>query len=165
MTTMNVVEHYESLHQDHPHLRLFALVDGLGYERLAGEPFEAGPGRYALFEGTPDAPLAAAGPWLVDVEQEGAIRDHLLATQASEPYVSWLLAELPPHGLVQLLQLKLDARLPDGTMALVRFYDPRVLKSLALTLTPAQREDFFAHIHEWHFMCDGQALRIGRADA
>lgn len=162
---MNVVERHESLRQRQPHLRLFALVDGLGYQRLAGEPIEAGPGRFALFEGTPDAPLAAAGPWLVDIEQDDVIRDHLLATQADEPYVSWLLAELPPRGLAQLLQLKLDARLPDSTVALLRFYDPRVLKSLAVTLTPAQREDFFGHIQEWHFMCDGQALRIGRADA
>lgn len=162
---MNVIERYETLRQTRSHLRLFALVDGLGYEQLKGEPLQTGAGRCALFEGTPDAALSSAGPWLIDAAQDDELREHLLATQSRTPHVSWMLAEVPLHGLAQLLQLKLDARLPDGTLALLRFYDPRVLKSLALTLTPAQREEFFAHIHEWHFMCDGQALRIGRADA
>jgi Domain of unknown function (DUF4123) len=164
-SSRDVIERYEALLKTRSHMKLFALVDGLGYEQLKGEHLQVGPGRYALFEGTPDAALSLVGPWLVDASQDDELRGHLLATQATTPYVSWLLAEMPLHGLVQLLQLRLDARLPDGGTALLRFYDPRVLKGLSLTLTPAQREEFFAHIHEWHFMCDGQALVIGRADA
>lgn len=87
-----------------------------------------------------------------------------MALQSRAPFVSWLFTEVPLHGLAQLLQLRLDVRMPDGNTALLRFYDPRVLKGLALTLTPAQREEFFGHIHEWHFVVDGQALRIGRTD-
>ena len=162
---MEVIERFDALRQTRPHLKLFALVDGLGYEQIAGGPLQAGAGRYALLDGTPDAALASAGPWLLDANEDDPGRAKLLATQAQVPYVSWLLVEMPLHGLAQLLQLKLDATLPSGDMGLLRFYDPRVLKSLALTLTAQQREDFFGHIVEWHFMCDGQPYRIGRADA
>lgn len=162
---MNAFGRYEALRQTRSHLKLFALVDELGYEQVEGARLQTGPGRCALFEGTPDAALASAGPWLVDAAEDEELRTHLIAAEANAPCVSWLLAEVPLHGLIQLLQLKLDVKLPDGTMALLRFYDPRVLKSLALTLTPEQREAFFGHIVEWHFMCDGQPYRIGRADA
>jgi hypothetical protein len=162
---MDVIERYDALRQVRSHLKLFALVDGLGYEQLYGDQLQSGYGRYALFEGAPDAALSAAGPWLVDATQADELRAQLLATQAKAPYVSWLLAEMPAHGLAQLLQLKLDVQLPGGGTALLRFYDPRVLKGLALTLNPSQREDFFGRIVEWHFMCDGQPYRIGRADA
>lgn len=162
---MCVIERYEALRRTRPHLKLFSLVDGLGFEQVHGERLKASADRCALFEGTPDAALASAGPWLLDASQDDAIRAKLLATQPQAPYVSWLLVEMPLHGLAQLLQLRLDARLPDGGTALLRFYDPRVLKSLALTLTAPQREEFFGHILEWHFMCDGQPYRIGRADA
>lgn len=158
-------ERYQALRSARPHLRLFALVDGLEYKRLHGAPLEAGPGLTALFEGTPDAALAPAGPWLADTDQEQKLSKQLVETETKAPCVSWLLAEMPLHGLAQLLQLKLDVRLPDGSTALLRFYDPRVLESLALTLTPQQREEFFGHILEWHFMCDGKRHRIGRPDA
>jgi hypothetical protein len=162
---MNVIERYEVHRRTRSHLKLFALLDGLGYEQVTGERMKAGSGRCALFEGTPDEPLASAGPWLLDASQDDAARSKMLATHEEVPYVSWLLVEMPLHGLAQLLQLRLDARLPDGSTALLRFYDPRVLKSLALTLTAPQREEFFGHILEWHFVCDGQPYRIGRADA
>lgn len=161
---MEVVERYGALRQTRPHLKLFALVDGVGFEQQRGERLQAAAGRYALFEGTPDAALASAGPWLVDAAEEEELCGFLLATQ-SVPYVSWLMAEAPLHGLAQLLQLKLDAKLPDGGVALLRFYDPRVLKGLAVMLTPAQRREFFEHIVEWHFMCDGQDFWIGGAHA
>ena len=162
---MAVIERFHALRQTRAHLQLFSLVDGLRYAQIAGRPLQAGPGRCALLEGTSDAALASAGPWLLDANEDDPVRAKLLATQSQVPCVSWLLAEMPLHGLAQLLQLKLDVALPGGEIGLLRFYDPRVLKSLALTLTPQQREGFFGHIVEWHFMCNGQPYRIGRADA
>ena len=102
---------------------------------------------------------------LVDATQQQELRDQLLAQKATAPQASWLIAGVPFDGLVQLLRLKLDVRMPDGSVGLLRFHDPRVLYSLASALTNPQREEFFGHIHEWHFMHNGQALRIGRADA
>lgn len=159
---MNILSRFELIRESRRHLGMYALVDGLGFEQVMGKPLQRGAGRAALFDGTADAPLSAAGPWLVDAAADGALNEALLEHRAQAPFVSWLFSEAPFHGLVQLLQLKLDVRMPDGQAALLRFYDPRVLRTLAQTLSPAQREEFFAHIVEWHFEIDGEPMRIGR---
>ena len=56
-------------------------------------------------------------------------------------------------------------QLPDGRVALLRFWDPRVLVSLAEVLGPEQSAAFFAHIHEWHLLNNQQRVWIGRQDA
>jgi Domain of unknown function (DUF4123) len=162
---MSVMERFDALKAERPHLLLCALVDGLVFEQVHGQRLEPSSGCAALFDGTDDAALAYAGPWAVDAGEQRDLCDQLLAQEAAAPQVSWLIAGVPFDGLVQLLRLKLDVRLPDGSIGLLRFYDPRVLYSLATTLTDHQREEFFGHVHEWHFMHNGQALRIGRADA
>lgn len=140
---------------------IFALVDGLQYEALFGQVLRPEQG-VALFLGTPDEPLAHAGPWLIDVDAQSTLCAALADVEASSPVCSWLITSVPLAGLAQLLQNKLDMKLPDGRVALIRYYDPRVLRRLALTLKPDQRETFFEHIDEWHFMVDGQALYVGR---
>lgn len=160
---MSALERFEALKAQQAHLLLFALVDGLAFEQTHGEPMQHEMGCAALFAGTEDAALAGAGPWLVDAALQSELCERLRAQEATAPVVSWLITGVPFDGLVQLLRLKLDVRLPDGSIGLLRYYDPRVLYGLANTLTGPQREDFFGHIHEWHFMHNGQALRIGRA--
>lgn len=162
---MSVIDRFDALKAEQPHLWLCALVDGLVFEKVHGRRMEPGAGSVALFDGTDDAALAYAGPWAVDTTEQRDLCDQLLAQETAAPLVSWLIAGVPFDGLVQLLRLKLDVRLPDGSNGLLRFYDPRVLYSLATALNDRQREEFFGHIHEWHFMYNGQALRIGRADA
>ncbi len=162
---MSALDRFESLRVGQPHLALFALIDGLVYEQVHGCRFEQIAGSAALLEGTDDAALAYAGPWLIDAEQQPDLCNELRHRESQAPHVSWLISSLPFDGLVQLLRLKLDVRLPDRRIALLRFYDPRVLHGLATTLTASQREDFFGHIVEWHFIHEGQAMRIGRADA
>lgn len=162
---MSVLDRFDALKVQQPHLLLYALVDGLVFERVHEEPMPQDAGCAALFAGTEDSAMAAAGPWLVDATLQPDLCGQLLSQEISTPLVSWLISGVPFDGLVQLLRLKLDVCLPDGSVGLLRFYDPRVLHSLATTLTGPQREDFFGHIHEWHLMHNGQALRIGRADA
>jgi Domain of unknown function (DUF4123) len=160
-----VMARFEALKTQQPHLVLCALLDGLAYEQARGQRLETDAGCTALLDGTEDAALAYAGPWVVDAEQQPKLCSDQLGQDDLTPHVSWLIAGVPFDGLVQLLQLKLDVRLPDGTVGLLRFYDPRVLYGLATTLTTAQRADFFGHIVEWHFMHNGKAMRIGHADA
>lgn len=162
--SMSVLDRFDALKTQQPHLLLYALVDGLVFEQVHEEPMPQHAGCAALFAGTEDAALAAAGPWLVDAALQPDLCERLRAQEASVPLVSWLIAGVPFDGLVQLLRLKLDVRLPDGSIGLLRYYDPRVLHSLATTLTGPQREDFSGYIHEWHFMHNGQGLRIGRAN-
>lgn len=166
MSGMDVGERLTQLRQGMPALRLYALVDGAQYQTLRGEYLQPHAGLYALFSGTPDAALAHAGPWLVDVEQaEEAFTADLARLEKQAPAVTWLLAVQDLQGLAQLLQLNLNTQLPDGRTALLRYWDPRVLVTLAEVLGPEQRKAFFAHIHEWHLLHNQQRVWIGRQDA
>jgi hypothetical protein len=161
-----VVLRLAQLQQSVGALRLYALVDGVQYRAQCGEPCTAQEGFHSLFISTPDAALAHAGPWLIDAEQVGtALVDLLAAMEHAAPCVTWLIAPQTLEGLAQLLQLNLDTELPDGRTALLRFWDPRVLVNLAKVLEPAQRETFFAHIHEWHLLHKGRRTWIGRQHA
>ncbi|MFV8593067.1 DUF4123 domain-containing protein [Ralstonia pseudosolanacearum] len=161
-----VAERVAQLRTLNPALRLYGLVDGLQYETHRGERLDYRQGFASLFHGTPDGALAHAGPWLVDVEAVGdGVTADMARLEREAPSVTWLMSETDLHGLAQLLRLKLDARLPDGRIALVRFWDPRVLAELVNVLTPEQRETFFAHIHEWHLLRNGERVHIGRTHA
>ena len=163
---LDVADRLAHLRMRNPALRLFGLVDGLQYETHRGERLDDRHGFASLFHGTPDSPLAHAGPWLFDVEAAGdGVTADMARLERELPSVTWLVSELDLHGLMQLLQLQLDARLPDGRIALIRFWDPRVLAELVNVLTPGQRETFFAHIHEWHLLRNGERVHIGRAHA
>lgn len=152
-------------HTSHrPHLRLYALVDGLVYAQHQGSPLQHDRGSIrSLFENTADAPLGHAGPWIVDIERADAeLAEVLMTLEQAAPAVTWLIAPLPLDGMVQLLQLRLDICLPDGDTALLRFWDPRVLVHLAQVFDVPQREEFFAHIEEWHLLVEGRRSWIGR---
>lgn len=163
---IDVVVRLAQLRQTMPALRLYALVDGAQYQTHRGVSLQDGTGLHALFTGTPDAGLAHAGPWLVDTAQAGdELTADLSELEKQAPAVTWLLALQDLAGLAQLLQLNLETRLPDGRAALLRFWDPRVLSTLAELLRPEQRETFFAHIHEWHLLHNEQRAWIGRQHA
>jgi hypothetical protein len=166
MAALDVMERLAEWQRHDPALRLYALVDGVQYRTHRGEPLEYDVGRVALFDGTPDAALAHAGPWLVDAELAGdATTQDLARLERQAPAVTWLIAQQDLRGLAQLLQLKLDTHLPDERSALLRFWDPRVLAGLAELLDAAQRETFFAHIHEWHLLHNQRRVWIGRQHA
>jgi hypothetical protein len=162
----DVVTRFAQLQQRMDALKLYALVDGVQYRAQLGEPFTASEGYRSLFSGTIYEALAHAGPWLIDVKQvDSALVDTLAAMEQTAPAVSWLIAAQTLEGLAQLLQLNLETELPDGRTALLRFWDPRVLVTLAEVLEPTQRGTFFAHIHEWHLLHMGQRMWIGTQHA
>lgn len=160
----DVLDRLEHLRASQPQLRLYGLVDGFRYEEPNEERMESQAGiTRALFDGTPDAALAFAGPWLVDVERaEADLVERLVALETQTPAVTWLIAPMDLEGLALLLQLQLNAQLPDGRTAMLRFWDPRILAVLANELDGEQREHLFGHITEWHLLHEGQRVWIGR---
>ena len=163
---IDVLERLKQLQQHHSALCLYALVDGVQYETRRQARLMQDATRHSLFTGTPDAALAHAGPWLVDVARSTpSFVEDLVVLEHEASSVTWLFAVQDLGGLAQLLQLHLETRLPDGRPALLRFWDPRVLVKLAQILEPAQREAMFGHIHEWHLLLDGKRAIIGRRDA
>lgn len=167
---MDVQHRFEQLSTARPELRLYALVDGLQYRQHTGYDVQPqvephGPINRALFDGTEDAALAHAGPWLFDVSQRPDLIGTFAALETALPSVSWLICALDLQGLAQLLQLKLHARLDQGQTALLRFYDPRVLGNLFAVMTEQQKAEFFFLIDEWHFLHGGQRVWTGRQHA
>lgn len=163
---LDVMQRLQALRRSLPALRLYGLVDGVQYEAHRNERLGLQHGVTSLFDGTADAALASAGPWLVDVQAAGeSWLAHLAELEPQAPAVCWLIAPQDLAGLAQLLQLNLDLRLPDGRAALLRFWDPRVLAGLAGLLEPEQREAFFGPVHEWHLLHEGRRVWIGRPHA
>ena len=157
---------WKELQQGMPELRLYALVDGVQYQRQFERRLQRHIGILPLFAGTPDEPLAHAGPWLIDTElADRTVVDELANLESRLPAVSWVIAYQDMEGLGQLLQLHLNVKLPDGRTALLRFWDPRVLGTLSRVLSHHQRIEFFGHIHEWHLLHEGQRVWIGRQHA
>ncbi|MCO4864290.1 DUF4123 domain-containing protein [Cupriavidus sp. WGlv3] len=164
---MDVLDRYSQLRARLQTLNLYALVDGALYQQHRERQLEHVPGAVvALFSSTADDALAHAGPWLVDATQvtDAVLRD-LSSLETTAPAVTWLIAEADLTGLSQLLQLRLDVKLPDGRIALLRFWDPRVLTALFQLMAGDQRTEFFGHIHEWHFLDKGIRVWIGRQHA
>lgn len=164
---LDIQERLAHLRERMPAMRLYALVDGVQYQAQFCVSFVGVAGSaYSLFNGTDDAALSNAGPWLLDAESAPApLLRELGRLERVAPAVTWLISPLTPEGLGQLLQLRLDVQLPDGRKALLRFWDPRVLLNLIELLSADQREEFFVHIHEWHLLQDGRRVWMGRHDA
>ena len=163
---VNVLERFQNLQQQEATLSLYALVDGFQYEKHTGQRIQHIPGiNRPLMHGTEDQPLAHAGPWLFNIIDSAEQFHALQELEQALPSVSWLITSVDLEGLSQLLQLKLEAELPDGRKALLRFYDPRVLGNLYHTLDAGQRAQFFDLIDEWHFIYNGQSVATRRARA
>lgn len=159
----DIVDRFQALRQADAALWLYALVDGFQYEQHTGRRLEHRRDiNRPLFLGTEDEPLAHAGPWLIDIDKAPDQLQSLRELEQGLPSVSWLISAIHLEGLSQLLQLKLEAQLPDGRKVLLRFYDPRVLGHLMQTLNGEQRAEFVHLIDEWHFIHDGRRVCIGR---
>jgi len=166
MMMLDVISRWKQLRETMPALELYVLVDGLQYEMHLHERLQSSNGRLPLFAGTRDATLAHAGPWLMDMTQVNeAMTAKLVKLECDAPSLIWLITQQDLTSLGQRLQSQLDVQLPDGSSALLRFWDPRVLVSLARSLDGVQREAFFGHIQEWHLLNAGQRMVIGGAHA
>jgi len=142
-------------------LRLFVLVDGLLYSELGGSaPKRAGESAMALLDGTPDATLAEAGPWLFDYATIGGDDRGVIGQLAQGEYgVSWIISAYQPHQLAGELRERLDGILPDGRSVMLRYYDARVMRHFAPALSPSERTVFFSPTFDWLIEIDGQLFR------
>jgi len=131
-----------------PHL--YALVDGLEYERLFRDEILKSDTILPLFIQPNNQDVAFAGPWLFNIEQlNDEWQERVIKLEQSYPSVSWLISSLSFDHLSNHLERKLHLTLEDNRYALLRYYDPRVLTRLPTVLTPAQFKLFTLQIDEW----------------
>ncbi|EFR2061328.1 DUF4123 domain-containing protein [Salmonella enterica] len=140
---------------------LFALVDGLQYERFTGEELVfkrdmAVP----LFDTWPDSRIAFAGPWIISMNEVMETREKLCALESALPSVSWILSSSTLTELVAHFQKNLNVGLPDGRIALLRFQDPRVQVRLGTMLNSQQHRELTHLTKEWTTMVNGKVWSL-----
>lgn len=138
---------------------LYALVDGIQYDRFFDELLKEDNGIRSLFSLPEDKILAFAGPWLLDVSKLSG--DHLFKISQLEekyPAVSWIISEQPFMALAQHLESCLMVSLPSKEKGLFRFYDCRVLKRLPELLSPEQFNQLMKYSLRWFFLDGGQII-------
>ncbi|CAJ2759178.1 Uncharacterised protein [Burkholderia pseudomallei] len=143
-------------------VRLYALIDALLYARAPNAAtLERSAATVALFDGTQDASLADAGPWLIDVEQAPITMHRTLHELAGgADGVSWLISAYPFRSLAQELRERLDVQMPDGRTALLRFYDARLIGDIARLLSFSQRAEFFVPTFDWLVEINSEITRV-----
>lgn len=136
----------------HPDCSLFALVDGLQYERYFGEEIQNEKDVVIPFLDTwPDSRVAFAGPWLYRLNASEHHRGKLKQLAEILPAVSWIISSSPLESLVIHFKHYLNLQLPDGRCAFFRFYDPRVLAEIELLLNESDYARLVKGIEEWVF--------------
>ncbi|WP_186050673.1 DUF4123 domain-containing protein [Burkholderia gladioli] len=142
-------------------VRLFGLADGLLYSEVSGAfPNRTGESTMALLDATPDASLADAGPWMFDCERIDSDTQAALARLARSEYgVSWIVSAYQVRQLASELRQRLDATLPDGRHAMLRYYDARVMRYLAPALGSSEGTMFFSPTFDWLIEIDGKLSR------
>jgi hypothetical protein len=74
--------------------------------------------------------------------------------------VSWLISAYPFPALADELAGRLNARMPDGRTALLRFYDARLMEAMAGLFSFTQRIEFFVPTFDWLVEINGELMRI-----
>ncbi len=96
-----------------------------------------------LFAGTLDPVLAAASPWLVPLGDAPRLFAAWRGPGQGRNWGILCRSTLPFAEVRRHFRKFLQAKLPDGTVALFRFYDPRVFNTYIRAATPAERAPWF----------------------
>lgn len=148
-------------------LRMYGLVDRLLYADISPDlGLFRSASCIALFDGTADAALANAGPWLLDCTGDSdSHMASLLQLGDSEIGCVWIISGYAAEDLAVVLRARLNVRMPNGSTALLRYYDARITSDIAAILTPAQRAWFFAPAQDWLVQRNGQLTTIHQTHA
>ncbi|NZA24923.1 DUF4123 domain-containing protein [Luteimonas sp. SJ-92] len=120
-----------------------------------------------LLERQPEAAHANKGPWLLEVPTQQANPElvrWLIHVGHQAPCLAWLAAEVPFDALFDHLEAQLDLALPDGGLAMMRFWDPRAFYRLQRILTPGQLLALLGPVLEWQIALAGRPMHVRRED-
>jgi hypothetical protein len=131
----------------------YGVVDGAQDERLMALA-QTCTHHVCLISGTLDTELAPALPWLVELRPGEQLLDIWRQEGAGR---NWGIALQSPMDLQRVkLHLKkfLNAKLPDGTLAIFRFYDPRVLRTYMRAATSEEIPPWFSGVERYSVESD-----------
>lgn len=102
-----------------------------------------------LFSGDLAPVLAAASPYLVVVDEKEPLLAAWKTDGAGKNWGILVESELAFDSLRRHFKKFLNARLPDGTIALFRFYDPRVFNTYIRACTAEERAPWFDGVRQY----------------
>ena len=111
-----------------------------------------------LFSGDVAPVLAAASPHLVKLDENEPLLQAWREKGRGRHWGLFIEAELPLHPLRRHFKKFLNAKLPDGTVALFRFYDPRVFNTYIRACTPEEAGPWFDGVRQ--YSVEGEAGAI-----
>lgn len=105
----------------------------------------------SLFQATPEEGFAHIAPHLIRwSDLSAAERNQVIDLDQEVAAFAWLW--MPPEesaSLYRHLKSQLDMRLPDGDLALLRYYDPRVWLKLMNLLDDEQKKELIGPVLYW----------------
>lgn len=106
-----------------------------------------------MFGGRIEPPMDTHAPYIVEMKQD----EPLMETWRENWAENWGILVHSKHSLAEVrrhLRKFLLAQLPDGSTALFRFYDPRVLTVYFGTLSQDEAAQWFEKINEYWLFSD-----------
>lgn len=128
---------------------VFAVLDGAIIDDLPARLQRQAPEAMCLFSGDLDPMLAAAAPYLLQLEPDSSATRLALQDGWNEHWGIVLVADpgTDIYALRAHLRRILRVSTPGGESMLFRFYDPRAFRGVVPTFDAAQRKAFFGPIH------------------
>ena len=114
-----------------------------------------------LFEGEEACQLAHFSPYLVPLPPHSTLLPALVQNGWGKNWGIYLTSSAAPWELLAFLRRLLVTRLSDGSQALLRFYDPRVLRTLLRTSNSPQRRQFFEAVHTYVMEAEDPEVALG----
>ncbi|PVX81824.1 DUF4123 domain-containing protein [Paraburkholderia unamae] len=140
---------------------VLALVDGIQYQQHTGQQLTPEDDMtVSLFAGTKDIALAHAGPWLVDPNKSRGHLADLGELEQARPGVIWLITSHGIEAQAEKLRPHLKVSLPDGSYALLRFWDPRIIHALNDAYQTPDDRELFRTAFEWQYLYEGQRRHV-----
>ncbi len=118
----------------------------------------------SLLARQPEAAHASVGPWLLQLPAQShtQVDGWLRALELDKPVVAWLRSEAGFEAVFQHLEACLDLHRPNGTLALLRYWDGRVFLRLQRAFTLQQRRQLMGPLRQWCFQMLGQHYALER---
>ena len=111
-----------------------------------------------LFSGELDPVLAAASPHLVRIDAESPLMAAWAERGAGRNWGILCESAIAFDSLRRHFKKFLNAKLPDGTIALFRFYDPRVFNTYIRSCTPQEAAPWFSGVGRYSVEGEGGAV-------
>lgn len=126
----------------------FALIDCARDQRLVSL-VGACRDKQCLLIGDISAELQAASPWLVRLDKLDPLMGIWEQHGRGQSWGIMIDSGLSMRELHRHFRRFLQAKLPTGTIALFRFYDPRVFNTFIRACPPAEREPWFRGVRQY----------------